>query len=97
MKINKVDINLIVPKAGLIGFASLVLNDTLFFSGIAIHEKLDQSGYRLTYPTRKSGDQIFTIYHPINSQASKSIESAIFRKLKDVLNESCMDVGYSGD
>lgn len=95
MKISNVEINLIKPSAGLIGFASMVLNDAVFVSGIAIHEKLDQSGYRLTYPTRKAGEQIFTIYHPINAQTSKVIENAIFEKLKDVLDKGCRYVGHS--
>src|SRR5947208_2317485 len=39
--------------AGLIAFASAVLDDQLFLSGIAIRSKLVGSGYRVTYPTRK--------------------------------------------
>ncbi len=97
MIISNIDINLVPARSGLIAFASLVLNDAVYVSGIAIHEKLDQTGYRLTYPTRKSGGQIFNIYHPINKQASKAIEDAIFQKLKDVLNKGCRNVGYGRD
>lgn len=94
MQISNIEINLIQPKAGLIAFASLVLNDAVYVSGIAIHEKRDGNGYRLTYPTRKTGDQMFNIYHPIHKHASKALENAIFEKLKDVLDKGCKNVGY---
>jgi len=94
MKISDVNITFIKPQGGLIGFASLILTETFYVSGISIHECLDGSGYRLTYPNRKSGDQIFNICHPINRQASKAIESAVFQKIKDVKNKSCNNAGY---
>lgn len=94
MNISDMNITLVRPQGGLIGFASFVLHGAFYVSGIAIHEKRDGSGYRLTYPTRKSGDQVFNICHPMNRQASKAIESAVFQKLKDVLNQGCEHAGY---
>lgn len=94
MNISDVNITLVKQQGGLIGFASFVLYGAFYVSGIAIHEKRDGSGYRLTYPNRKSGDQVFNICHPINRQASKAIESAVFQKLKDVLNQGCEHAGY---
>ena len=94
MKINDVNITFVNPRGGLIGFASLVLMDAFYVSGIAIHERLDGTGHRLTYPNRKSGGQVFNICHPINRQASKAIENAVFQKLKDVKNKGCNDAGY---
>lgn len=89
MQISNVDVSLVAPQAGLIGFASLVIANSICIRGIAIHEKRDGSGYRLTYPTRKSGIQSFNICHPITKQCSWAIEDAIFSKLKDVFNQSC--------
>ena len=86
MRISEVNVILIKPKDGLIGFASLVVEDALYVSGIGVHQKLDNSGYRLTYPTRKSGAQNFDIFHPINRTASRALEDAILTKLKDVMN-----------
>ena len=83
MKITEVHIHLIKPKNGLIGFASLVVDNNIYLSSIAIHQKLDLTGYRLTYPTK---DQ-FTIFHPINIDTSKMIEEIIFKKLKLVINK----------
>ena len=94
MKISDVNITFVRQQGGLIGFASFVLMSDFYVSGIAIHERLDRAGYRLTYPNRKSGDQVFNICHPINRQASKAIESAVFQKIKDVKKKSSNNVGY---
>ena len=94
MKISDVNITFVKQQGGLIGFASLVLMDDFYVSGIAIHERLNGVGYRLTYPNRKSGDQVFNICHPINRQASKAVESAVFQKIKDVKKKSCNNAGY---
>ena len=95
MKISEVQINLIKPQGGLIGFAALVITDDLYLSGIGIHKKLDGTGYRLTYPSRKSGSHNFEIFHPINRMAGQQIEAAVFYRLKDVLNKlGKSNVGY---
>lgn len=96
MKINAVNIILIKPRNGLIGFASLVINDALYLGSIGIHQKLNGSGYRLTYPTKKTGANTIDIFHPINHEAGKAIEAAIFNKLNDVMNR-LDDVGYDCD
>ena len=97
MKVDNVTVTLVKPNAGLIGFASAVLNDMVHVSGIAIHEKRDGSGYRLTYPTRKSGNQIFHLFHPINKSASHTMERAIFDELKNVITKGSNHVGYHSD
>ncbi|MBN8521459.1 MAG: septation protein SpoVG family protein [Alphaproteobacteria bacterium] len=95
MKISEVQINLIKPKDGLIGFAALVINGDFYLSGIGIHRKLTGDGYRLTYPTRKSGSRDFEIFHPINRNAGQQIEAAIFSRLNDVLKTlENSDAGY---
>lgn len=95
MKISEVQINLIKPKDGLIGFAALVINSDFYLSGIGIHQKLSGNGYRLTYPTRKSGSRDFEIFHPINKNTGQQIEAAIFSRLNDVLkNLEQDDAGY---
>lgn len=86
MKISEVNVALIKPHNGLIGFASLVVNDALYLGSIGIHQKLDGDGYRLTYPTKKSGMQNMDIFHPIDRATGKAIETAILNKLNDVMN-----------
>lgn len=93
MKISEVNIILIKPRNGLIGFASLVINDALYLGSIGIHQKLNGNGYRLTYPTKKTGDNNMDLFHPINREAGKSIETAIVTKLNDVMNRAD-DAGY---
>ena len=83
MKISEVQIEFIKPHNGLIGFASFVIDDSVYISSVAIHTKLNGDGYRLTYPSKGT----FTICHPINKSASLEIETAIFSKLKDVMKK----------
>lgn len=83
MNISEVQIDLIKPHNGLIGFASLVIDNSLYLSSIAIHSRLKGGGYRLTYPQKGK----FTVYHPINKHTSKEIEAAIFSKLNEVIKK----------
>ena len=92
MYVTEVDIAFVKPKDGLVAFASVVLDDQLFLSGIAIHQKLVGSGYRLTYPTRKVGDAQFTLFHPIRRPIGHAIEQAILEKMKDVMSRQ--DAGH---
>ena len=98
MQITEVDIAFVKPKDGLIAFASVVLDDQLYLSGIAIHSKLVGSGYRLTYPTRRIGKVQFSLFHPIRRQIGLAIEQAVIDKLKNVVSKrdaghDCLDAG----
>lgn len=92
MKISEVNIDLIKPKNGLIGFASLVLDQKIYLSSIGIHKKLYGSGYRLTYPSKKIGNKNFNLFHPIESSFGIEIEKLIIKEIKKVMN----DVRHSG-
>jgi stage V sporulation protein G len=82
--ISEVEVLPIKPANGLVGFASLVINNQLYLGSIGIMQKLDGSGYRLTYPTKKVGDNNLNIYHPINKETSQTIEEAIFNKCSEI-------------
>ena len=84
MKITEIQITPIKPKDGLVGFASVVLENSLYLGFIGVYTRLDGLGYRLTYPTKKIGDNSVNIYHPINRETGKAIEQAVFEKLKDI-------------
>jgi DNA-binding cell septation regulator SpoVG len=85
--ISDVNIHFIKPVGSLIALASLtIFNNTLFISSIGVHRKLD-GGLRLTFPTKKVGNQNFEVYHPINRQLSQEIEDAIFTEVKELLGE----------
>ena len=83
---SEVQIELIKPYNGMIGFASILVNESIFLSSIAIHKKLNAEGYRITYPNKGKGQ--FSIFYPINKEISKQIEEAIFEKLNDVMIKS---------
>jgi stage V sporulation protein G len=86
-RISEVQIIPIKPNNGLIAFASLVLDNKLYLSSIGVHKKLNGSGYRLTYPTKKVGQKSLNIFHPINSEAGKAIEEAILDKAKAIFEK----------
>jgi DNA-binding cell septation regulator SpoVG len=85
--VSEVHVTLIKPSGGLIAMARVVLNNALVLDGIGIHTKLS-GGYRLTYPTRylpNGGSK--TLFHPIKTGLSRSIEEAIFQKVANILKD----------
>jgi stage V sporulation protein G len=88
MNITEVQIEFVKPNNGLIGFASLIINNDLYLSSIAIHSKLNDEGYRITYPTKELfNNKSVNLFHPINKESSSQIEQAILNKLKEVMNK----------
>lgn len=75
--ITDIQITPIIPCNGLVAFASFIYNQAIFVSSIAIHAKLDGSGYRLTYPTKRAGNSTKVLFHPITKELSKAIEEAV--------------------
>ena len=88
MKISEISIDLVKQRDGLIGFASLVIEESIYLGNIGIVKRLDEDTFRLTYPTRKVGDKSFNIYYPINKEAGKKIEKAVTKRLKEVLKKN---------
>jgi len=85
MKITEIQITPIKPKNGLIAFASVILENSLYLGSIGVYTRLDGSGYRITYPTKKIGNKDINIYHPINKKTSKLIEKAIINETERLL------------
>jgi stage V sporulation protein G len=86
-QVSEVQIKIVKPRDGLVGFASLVLDGKLYLSSIGIFTKLDGTGFRLTYPTKKVGMNDMQIYHPINKEASEAIEEAVISKANEVFSQ----------
>lgn len=84
MKITEINIIPIKPKDGLIGFASIVLDNGLYLGSIGVYSRLDGSGYRITYPTKPIGGKDLHIYHPIHRDLSREIENAITEKARQL-------------
>jgi len=87
-KISEIEIVPIKPKGGLIGFASFVLDEKYYVSSVAVFTKLDGSGYRLVYPSKKVGEKNINIFHPINSQVGKVIEEAVTEKVNKLFSKN---------
>ena len=86
-KITEIEIIPIKPRGGLIAFASFVLDEKYYVSSVAIFTKLDGSGYRLVYPSKKVGERNINIFHPIRVEVGKAIEKAITQRTNDLFNE----------
>ncbi len=96
-EISEVQVSVIKPNNGLVGFASLLLDGKLYLSSIGIHQKLDGSGYRLTYPNRKVGIQSLDVYHPVNRELSLAIEQAVIGRFKEVMSKNDRHNQFSAD
>jgi stage V sporulation protein G len=88
MQISEVQIKVTKPQDGLLGFGSLILDNSLYLGSIAIFSKLDGSGLRIVYPSKKIGDQNLQIFHPINRELGQKIEEAIIKKANKIFNEN---------
>jgi len=87
MRITEIQIIPIKPREGLVAFASVVVENSLYLGSLGVHTRLDGSGYRITYPTKKIGNRNINIYHPINKETSKAIEEAIISKAEKILTQ----------
>jgi len=87
MKITEIQIIPIKANNGLVAFGSVIFDDSLYLGSIGIHKRLAGAGYRITYPTKKIGDNNINIYHPINKETSKLIEEAIIARVEKLLNQ----------
>lgn len=83
MIITEVNITPVKPVNGLVAFASVVIDEDLYLSSIAVYTKLDGS-YRLLYPTKSVGQRSLNIFHPINRRTSRAIEQVIFEKCNEI-------------
>ena len=66
-------------------FASVEIDNQFYVSSIGVHKRRDGTGYRITYPTRKVGEQNLPIFHPTEPSFSQEIEQAICSKAEEVM------------
>ena len=84
MLISEIQIIPVKPHEGLVGFASLVLDQVIYLGSIAIMTR-PEGGYRLLYPTKKLGMRSINIFHPINKHFAETIEKEVIDKFEDVM------------
>lgn len=89
------EVNIVPVKAvdGLVAFASCVVNGQLYLGSLGVHRRLDGSGYRITYPTKRLGRRELNYYHPLNKQTGNAIEQAIVAKCNELFERSDDDYG----
>jgi len=95
LKITDVQIQLVNPNKGLIGFANVILNDVLILKAIGIHKKRYGDNFRLTFPIKNKPGQDSYYFHPLTPAVSQMIEEAIFKKIKDVMQKDSGNAGYN--
>lgn len=86
MEINKIELIPIKSQSGLVAFAHLIIDNCFFIGSIGVHRKLDGSGYRLTYPTKKAGEAHIPLFHPTTPELSKKIEKEISNKAEQLFS-----------
>ena len=85
-KLSEIQITPIKPMNGLVGFASVVFDNSFYLGNIGVYTR-PSGGYRLTYPTRKSPSGDLNIFHPINKSTAQHIEEAIIAKFEEVISQ----------
>ena len=78
----------IVPfnlKNGLVAFASCVVDNKFYINSIGLYSKVD-SGYRVTYPNKKTQKgSLMNIFHPISKECGDAIETAVIDEYKKLM------------
>jgi len=85
--ITEIQIAPIKPEGGLVAFASFVLDNSLYLGSIGIATKL-QGGYRLVYPTKRTGNRDLNIFHPINKAFAQAVEKEVIKRFEDVMKSN---------
>ena len=86
-RVTEIEFIPIKPMAGLIGFASFVLDEKYFVSSVAVYTRLDGSGLRIVYPSKKIGDKNIGIFYPIKNDVGAVIEKEVIEKVDKLFNE----------
>lgn len=88
MVVSEVNIIPVKPTDGLVAFASCVIDGHLYIGSLGVHQRLDGTGYRITYPTKKIGTRQLNYFHPVNKDAGRVIEQAIIAKCVELFERS---------
>lgn len=85
-KLSEIQIIPIKPADGLVGFASIVFDNSFYLGGIGVYTR-PSGGYRLTYPTKKGPNGNMNIFHPINQSIAKNLEQAVTKKFEEIMRK----------
>jgi len=88
-KVSEVKIRLADrSEDGVIGWASCVVDDSIFLDDIIIKKDVDERFF-LTFPSKKSrkNSRYYHYFRPISIEAAEILEKAIIAKLKPATNK----------
>ena len=85
-QVTNVEVHPLPCRQGLVGFASVVLDDAFKIDGIAIYTLRDGTGYRTVYPDKRTvNGHTYKVARPLNREAEKVITDAISDALLELL------------
>jgi stage V sporulation protein G len=85
MLVTEVQILPVKPKDGLVGFASLVVDQRIYVGNIGIYTRPDGSGIRLVFPTKTLPNGLtVSCVHPICREAGQVITNAVAKKMEEL-------------
>lgn len=87
MRIEEVNVIPVKAADGLVAFASVVVDGSLYLGSMAVHMRRDGT-YRLVYPTKRVGDREMNIYHPIRKATGELLECAVISKCQELFERS---------
>ncbi len=87
-KISEIQFVPVKPRDGHVGFVSFVIDGKFWIGSVAVYTRLDGTGYRLVYPTRKVGEKNLNTFHPISSEVGRAMEEAVGNKVTEILDEN---------
>ncbi len=84
MNITKVQIRKITPKEGLVGFASFVIEDSLYIGNVGVFSRLNKDNFRLIFPEKKVNDKKIPIFYPLTTDFYYTLENMVNEKIKEI-------------
>lgn len=85
-KLSEIQITPVKPIDGLVGFASVVFDNSFYLGGIGVYTR-PSGGFRLTYPTRKSSTGSLNIFHPISHSIAEQLEQAVVERFEEIMSK----------
>ena len=83
MKISKIKIKKVIPSKGLVGFASCVIDNSLYLGNIAVFTRLNKEGMRLVFPVKEAGQNKIVVFKPLTTELYFQLEQAIAEEYKN--------------
>ncbi|USN95537.1 MAG: septation protein SpoVG family protein [Candidatus Nomurabacteria bacterium] len=77
-KVSEVTVVPVKPKFGLIAFASFVLFESFYVTGVAVYTR-PMGGIRLVYPRRKNVDTCYPILKDLGQEIQDAVADYIQR------------------